>query len=278
MENSTSRWRRDWQTWHDRPETTAAITRWRRRPPLADITDLHSALLATGHDRAVPIEVADQRLAAVVAEAMGGCVPAGRLAVQRVLPALVNRAKVRSHQFQLDFDPVLDDLLGAAWMVVRGFPLDRRPIKIAINIIRDAEAHVFGYQSVVARRTLLADQSTVDLIADSRHRSVPDEPLQLLLAGLPEADARLLTQYEAGMTALEIADLEGITDRGVRVRRRAALARLKALWSDVVDRGTPCRACGAPVIYSGAGPRTAVFCSGICRSRHRRQREAYART
>ena len=59
---------------------------------------------------------------------------------------------------------LFDDLVANAWLVIRGFPIERRPAKIAVNVLRDAE-----YVTCVRpRRLRSASEVPNDLAADER--------------------------------------------------------------------------------------------------------------
>lgn len=275
---AVQRWMQEWQTWQDRPTTATALARWQRFPCLAELGvpegpgSLEAVLAACGRDVTVPQDVADLRLAAVVAEALTGDQVATRLVLQRVFPALVQRAAARARLHQLAFGTVLDDLLAQAWLVISQYPLQTRPAKIAVNIIRDAEYRLFGYVPITQRNTLPVapehllttshKSSPIGAPVNGPERVLSELPVMLLdevSAGFPLEDARLLTQvYLLGLSTAEIAAAEQVSARWVRARKQRALARLAA------HLGYPHPPAPAPRTTSGgrSGRRQPAVASG----------------
>jgi len=106
---------------------------------------LAEVLGACGDDRTVPDALADVVLASVIGRAVGGDRLAARVVLQRVVPALMRRAAGRSKRTEKALGDLFDDFVAAAWVVICEYPLDRRPRKIAVNVIRDTEKAVCGY-------------------------------------------------------------------------------------------------------------------------------------
>ena len=82
---------------------------------------------------------------------------AARIVLQRVLPPLVSVAQRRGKQTQGGFDEALATLLSHGWEVIRTYPVERRPAKVAANITRDAE--YFGF---VRRNRQVAEMQSFD--------------------------------------------------------------------------------------------------------------------
>ena len=110
-------------------------------PALAEArgSGLQHALAAAGGDRTIEPEVADANLAALVRLAAVDDL-AARLVLQRIVPGLVRAARRRR---QAGMQQAFDELVGTAWMLVRTYPLDRRPQRVAANLCRDAEYQAF---------------------------------------------------------------------------------------------------------------------------------------
>jgi hypothetical protein len=234
-----ARWRAEWDRWRVTPAAAAGLNRWRARHEiLAGFASVEDVVRGCGQDRSVPREVADARLAALVAEAREGDQAAARVVLERLMPALVRAATMRAMRSAQPFGPLLDDMVAAAWLRIVDYPLANRPIKIAGNIVADANYRVFGYVPLAARSTdlLPPDELPVGLaglagqpVASGTHPGL--RVLRLLTdaaqGGLPVADARLLAELVVcGRTPEEIAARDGVTSRAVRYRRQAAMARL----------------------------------------------------
>jgi hypothetical protein len=233
------RWRADWTRWHASPAAAAGLSRWRRRHPrLAGFATHEELVDGCGRDRTVPQRLADERLALLVGEARSGDRAAARVVLERVLPALVRAAVRQVLAARRPFGSALDDLLTSAWLVIVNYPLERRPAKIAVNIVRDAEYRQFGYVPAAIRESVPTPAYALPVkTAGLAGRTADDiepaalEVLRLLAeavrAGLPPADGRLLAELVVfGRTPEEVAARDGVTGRAVRFRRRAAIDRL----------------------------------------------------
>jgi len=235
------RWLADWRHWRQTPAAAAGLDRWRRRHPcLAGFASLEELLAGCGWDPGVPQDVADGRLAALVAEASAGDSAAVRVVLERVLPGLVRRAARRARRDGRPFGEVLGELVAVAWLVIAEYPLARRPVKVAANIVRDTEYRLFGYVPATVRTCRPAAPEALPVPpAGPDGRPVDGAPppavevLELLAdavrAGFPQADAVLLAELcVAGVSPSVLAARDGVTVRAVRSRRRVALARLCA--------------------------------------------------
>jgi hypothetical protein len=199
---------------------------------------VEEVLAGGGQNQSVPVEVADTRLAALVAEARAGDPGAARLVLQRVLPGLIRTAARQARLRRLPFGVVLDDLAAAAWLEIVAYPLARRSAKVAVNILLDAQYRLLGYVPATVRATvpdrLPTPPAGLSGAPADRPRHAGVEVLHVLAtavrAGLPAADGRLLAKLlVAGLTAEQVAARDGVTARAVRSWRRAAISRLSAL-------------------------------------------------
>jgi hypothetical protein len=222
--------------------TAAHIATW--PPSLAGQGDVRLLLEALGRDGGLPVEDADALLGELVRVGRDDAL-AARVVLQRVLPGLISAAVRRTAGRPADRRPLFDDLVANAWLVIRAFPIERRPVKIAVNILRDAE-----YMTCVRPLRLRSSGEVpvalpgdshslpccgLDGAADGR-RSVAHEVLSVLTigaaAGLPRRDlATLGAATVGGMSVAEVARRFSVTPRTVlnrRLRTTAALASLVA--------------------------------------------------
>jgi DNA-directed RNA polymerase specialized sigma24 family protein len=209
--------------------------------PIAGYHDLEGLLAACGADPAVGIDDADALLARVVAAGLDGRALACRVALQRVLGALVRIAVRRTRSAPRRCAPLFDDLCSTAWLVIGSYPLARRPRAIASNICRDTEyltcvrpERLHDSRRCVPLRE--RDEPVVDLSGRPDHH--PSEELRWLLhdvgssAALPEPERALLDALTAGASTTTIASELGCTDRTVRNRRDRLVGRLRELATD----------------------------------------------
>jgi hypothetical protein len=195
--------------------------------PATIAAELEALLAAThGND-----DVADQNLAALVGRAATDPTMA-RLVLQRVMPGLLSVAKRRANLAPGTFGEILHDLVANAWIAVCTYPLDRRPRKIAANLVRDIEYNTFTQQSRLRR-------VAADAVADLPERSAPrhtnpGEDVITVLADARNAGAnpdglRLLGELAvAGHSVGELAESYGVSPRTILNRRLAAVADLIA--------------------------------------------------
>jgi hypothetical protein len=233
----SARWNAEW----------AQICRSRRvaarlRQALAEIVTFHTLddlLDRCGRDRSVPMAEADEVLAHVVA--LGATDDdAARVVVQRILPGIVNVAARRSRQSAGDRQALFDELMSALWELVRTYPLDRRPTKIAVNLLRDAEymtcVRPYRLRSVdtVPLDHQLDRPAQLDARLLGEFIDPTDEVVDLLAlgkaAGLADSDLRLLSELHVrGRRVDDLAYELGVTSRTIRNRRHAAIAGLTAV-------------------------------------------------
>ena len=194
---------------------------------------------------------------------------AGRTLVQVLLPALKTRAERIVHPRHLR-DEVWELLLYSAWEAICCYPLERRRLRVAANLV----LQVVHRTTRELHRPLLADNETgeqtpgwlrLDPDDDGRADRDPglDEPLAptsslpaeaVVLAGVAagvitaeDADLILLTRVDGIRLAL-VARTQGIGYHALRQRRQRAERQLRALLggADVSKRPDL-----DPVLYAG---------------------------
>lgn len=240
------------------PLATALIAEWRR---LASCPASSSRVLAWGLDDELggPIEIAgdnvlddllvrtgflagrcddeaDRALGAVVRRAATDEL-AARVVLQRLLPGLVAVARRRARRAGSS-QRAFDEVLASAWIVIRGYPLDRRPRKIAANLVRDAE-----YEAFVRARRLRSASERPGLAAEVALGSVvvfDDEPTdaaaevaELLVSaerhGVDDDDLDFVRAWATGLGTAALAERYAVCERTVRNRRRRIAHQLRAL-------------------------------------------------
>ena len=158
----------------------------------------------------------DPWLAQLIAAAQGGDELAGRCVVQAVLGRLVAIARRDS---RLD----VDQLVGALWLRILAYPLERRPRAIASNLALDARKDVVAELRPLPvtrppepRRHALA----ASLLVEAVRIGVIDAPIAEVMSSV----------YVLGLSGEAAAQRHGVTATTVRWRcsvgkRRLALAR-----------------------------------------------------
>jgi hypothetical protein len=178
-------------------------------------------------------DAADAALAAIVVRARTDAA-AARIVLRRILPGLVAVAGRRSRISSVPAQDVLHEVVATAWIAIRTYPIERRPRRIASNLVRDAEYLMFvrparlrhvdetDFDGVAdsdgGAETQSAGAEVIDLLADGHRAGVDVESLYLL--------GRLaLTDVSVGDLAAELA----CTPRTILNRRRHAERELSAL-------------------------------------------------
>jgi hypothetical protein len=239
-------WVVDWELWRHTREAAAAVDRWRsgRLCPAACST-VDDVVAACGRDRAVAQERADARLAVLAGEAARGDRAAARVVLQRVLPGLVSQAARRASQLSRPFDELVHELAASAWFVIVSYPVERRPIKVAVNVVRDADYRLFGYTPVAERpeRLFPVEPWVVDRLAETRARldGRPEDAPKLasielleflgyaVARGFSRPEAQLLAElFGLGLPVPEVARKHGVAPRTMRRYRLHALQNLAA--------------------------------------------------
>jgi len=172
--------------------------------------------------QASPAE-ADQILVALVGPASGGGQLEARVLLQLLLPGV--RRLARQWWVLGDRDERDAAAVAAVWHRICTYRLDRRPIKVAANILMDAAKELRRAATTEGGPT--EELSVASLTADSQ-RPAADELVQLLddavqVGVLALADAQLVAAYRImGKRLADIAADRGTSVRTVTRRRRAA--------------------------------------------------------
>ncbi len=155
---------------------------------------------------------------------------AARVVLQRLLPGLATRAYRWGARRAGGSADAFDELVSAAWTVIREFPVERRPRHLAANLLRDSEYHAFVRAT---RRRLvpeLTDPFLLDLPVGAPPAIEPADELADVIAcarSLSEYDLRLIELLAQGRTAKEVASAMHISERSVRNHRDLVVHRLR---------------------------------------------------
>ena len=163
---------------------------------------------------------------------------AARVVLQRVLPGLVAVARRRG---PISGGPkvAFEELVATAWIAIRTYPVDRRPRKVAANLVRDAEYGAFvqpkRLRSASERVGLPVEPSEQEARLDGRPMAIGPDPraeLDELLAAadpalLDDADRAFVGAVVAGADTVGLCTRFAISERTVRNRRRQVESRLR---------------------------------------------------
>jgi DNA-directed RNA polymerase specialized sigma24 family protein len=190
---TSSRFDADWARWAD--ATLAA--------PLS--VTAHEALEMARRD-------GDPWLAQLIGATQSGDELAGRCIVQAVLGRLVAIAR---RDTRLD----LDQLVGALWLRIRSYPLDRRPRAIVSNLVLDARKDA----AAEVRPLPLTPPPTPRRHAVAANLLVEAVRMGVIDVGIAEV---MSSVYVLGLSGEAAAQRHGITPTTVRWRCSAGMRRL----------------------------------------------------
>ena len=234
---------REWERLRHCPRSLRHVNEWHLTDrPIHSLDDL---LVLAGFRGAKCDERADQVLAHIVRLARHDEL-AARIVLQRVLPPMIAIARRRGKIRAIGFDYALGLVLSHAWEIIRTYPIERRPAKIAANIVRDIEYFAFVRRERKRPRhdriddcwDLVVDCCATDsngtVLARGARESEPDAD-QLLTSLLNEARDQHVSRRTMeilhelrNLTIEEFAERHGITPRTARSWRRKAVSELRA--------------------------------------------------
>lgn len=155
---------------------------------------------------------------------------AARVVLQRILPGLSSMVRRRSQSFHEGLDQ-FDDVLAAAWTVIRHYPIERHPSYVAAGLLREIEYYAFRRDYRRKATFIPTPTSDFERVADTIDDDPRAELLDLLAharrAGLDEADLELARRLGDGATTAELAQERHVTDRTIRNHRTAMVNRLR---------------------------------------------------
>ena len=159
---------------------------------------------------------------------------AARIVLQRILPPLIAIAGRRGHIVNGGFNAAFNEILGQAWILIRQYPVDRRPAKIASNLVRDTEYFAFVRNARLKRLEVESWTDDVDekFVSDDEETIEPNVELAQIIhdavkRGIRSAPLQLIMRLGSGETLEEIAAEAGVCVRTVRTWRRKAIIELR---------------------------------------------------
>ena len=231
-----ARLQREWDVLAHRPAVLRRAADWQLGVPFRSLDDL---AVAAGLRRSFR-----QRAAVPAATVTAGPSPdevlhhlvalarhddlAARVVLQRLLPGLVATARRWARRPE-GGATALEEVITAAWQVVRTFPLERRPHHLAASLLRDAEYHAFVRPH---RATVVPELRPSDHFDRPVETDDPVETLAELVAvahrtALSPRDVQLLALLLDGATTPQIADAMEVSVRTVTNHRDVLVHRLR---------------------------------------------------
>ncbi|WP_040493795.1 hypothetical protein [Ilumatobacter nonamiensis] len=239
---------REWIRLRHRPATIRRVRRWSGDDSFERVTRSVGSL----DDLVAATQPMDPATSASCDAILGRLVElartdelAGRIVLQRMLPGLISRSR-RWRRHAPGGDPT-DVAIGAAWIAIRRFDVDRRRRHVAPALI--ADALWVGFRRDTRRMATTAEVPVPEtMMCDHAAPTTPTDPMVALAATLRAAD-------RAGVRASDLAVIRNIaaaggptraatecrvTVRTIRNRRDAATRRIRrALGPDWDDWSDP---------------------------------------
>lgn len=220
----------DWDDLAGRPRTVRHANSWGL--PGEPVTHLNEMMVRAGFGRPITCDESDLYLARLVRIAADDPL-AAQVVLHRLLPPLIDIAKRRGKLSPEGIEGALTNVFARAWIVICSFPSDRRPRKIASNIVRDVE--YWEYVAPHRRRDAELQFFSPEFLTDvAPLRSAPspdgvtDDPerelfLDLAMRGTPELRIQILHLVCDGLTSLQIAERLHMRPRTVRWQRNEVI-------------------------------------------------------
>ncbi len=232
----------EWQLLRERPTVLRRATGWSLGMPFDNLDQVLAATdyWATPAARAAAANQSSQTTAAtrgneVVTRLLAAArhdEVAARVVLQRLLPGLISRSRCWGPRRAGGSSEAFDELVSAAWTVIREFPFERRPRHLIANLLRDCEYAAFRRDS---RRLLVhefTEPRSLDTAVEYRAEIEPMLELAEIIAEarshtLTDHDLELLTLLANGASPAEAAERLQISERTLRYHREAAVGRLR---------------------------------------------------
>jgi hypothetical protein len=166
---------------------------------------------------------------------------AARVMLQRLMPAMLSIATKRAPITDNGTVGAFEAVVSAAWVVIRRYPIDRRPVHVAGNLVRDIEYAAFVRDKRLKSATIetVVGDKVLDLAGANHARVNGDhDPVaavgevealldDLVRAGLSTTDIQMLRSVMNDVNSAEAAEELRINARSARNRRASALKRAR---------------------------------------------------
>ena len=216
------------------------------------IHHLDDVLTRSGYGQSLTDDECDNYLSSLTALARHDEL-ACRVVIQRILPGLIAIGIRRGRIVPEGASFALDQLVSCAWLVVRRYPIDRRPSRVAANLLRDIEYQAFvrdnrtkrSRSEVPTDNWTLANPETIaarwgrptagvsapitDLDPVSTQSEIANLLHDLERLGLRDMDREAIHEMLSDRLSPDSARLAGISARALRDRRAAAIKRSREL-------------------------------------------------
>jgi len=219
----------EWSALSTAPSTLRRVNGWGL--PGKRVANLDEVLIRAGFGLEATDSVGDQYLFKLVIRAANDEL-ATRIVLQRLLPPLISIAARRGKLARGGFDEALTDTVAQAWIQIRTYPIHKRPIKIASNLVRDSEYFAFVRDSRLKQLAVAWGDDVIDVIPAPETQPNSEEELTILLAevenwNLGTRSISVLKQLAEGKSFRSIAADADVNVRTVHSWRSTAISELR---------------------------------------------------
>jgi DNA-directed RNA polymerase specialized sigma24 family protein len=219
----------EWSALSKAPSTLRRVNGWGL--PGKRVANLDEVLIRAGFGLEATDSVGDQYLFKLVIRAANDEL-ATRIVLQRLLPPLISIAARRGKLARGGFDEALTDTVAQAWIQIRTYPINKRPIKIASNLVRDSEYFAFVRDSRLKQLAVAWGDDVIDMIPAPETQPNSEEELTILLAeveswNLGTRSISVLKQLAEGKSFRSIAADADVNVRTVHSWRSTAISELR---------------------------------------------------
>jgi len=106
--------------------------------PGGPVEHLDQMVTRAGFGAARDCDASDTYLLALVRRAANDPL-AAQVVLHRLIPAILSIARRRGRRHTGGIEGAIGDLIAQAWLVITNYPVQRRPRKVASNLVRDIE-------------------------------------------------------------------------------------------------------------------------------------------
>jgi DNA-directed RNA polymerase specialized sigma24 family protein len=219
----------EWSALSTAPSTLRRVNGWGL--PGKQVANLDEVLIRAGFGLEATDSLGDQYLFKLVIRAADDEL-ATRIVLQRLLPPLISIAARRGKLARGGFDEALIDTVAQAWIQIRTYPINKRPIKIASNLVRDSEYFAFVRDSRLKQLAVAWGDDVIDTIPSPETHLNPEEELANLFAeiekwNLGTRSLSVLRQLAEGKSFRSIAADADVNVRTVHSWRSTAISELR---------------------------------------------------
>ena len=220
----------EWVRYSRRPAILRHVNAWPFMPHRVEHLD--EVLELAGFGRAIDDADGDHFLWQLVRMAEHDDI-AARIVLHRMMPSIMNMARRRGPVFHGGIEAAMNDAIGTAWMIIRTFPHDRRPRKIAANLARDTENYAFVRQHRLRRvpELQVGDEKLYDIFelrySPDKNSSFDDVMAEAQESGVRKQHIELLHRLASGEHSRDLAKEMGMSARTVRQHRKDAVEEVR---------------------------------------------------